>query len=154
MDFEQQGKQPIAWGFWKVKLLPDAFVVKYYADENSLTDLPAIVDRTLGHGRVLLFTTVLDGRRLVQGPSWNNYWDSSSFGFVLANLALRYLTGNMERNDLNHFAGDRVLVPVPPGPFNPLYKLRGLTFQKRRPYRAARGRISLTSLRRPSPEII
>ena len=128
VDFAHKEQWPLAWRCWNAEPLPDTSLLMTYADEKLQPDKklqPALMERTLGQGHVLLFTTALDGRRLTSGKPWNNYWEESSFGFVLANLAMRYLTGDTKQADWNHLTGERVSVPVPPGPFSPLFKLQG-----------------------------
>jgi hypothetical protein len=72
-------------------------------------------DRQKGPGRVLLFTTPLDGRQL----PWNNYLEAlNSFYLVLAKVAVGYLAGNVQEADLNHLLTGQTLkqgvrVPLP-----------------------------------------
>ena len=63
-------------------------------------------------GQVLLFTTPMDGRYskdLVESKFspgyWNDYSRNSWFYLVLANLAVRYLTGDSEDAVFNYTSG-------------------------------------------------
>jgi hypothetical protein len=96
-------------------------VVRY--DDGK--DRPALVEGFVGSGRVLLFTTALDGRHLEPRWRWNNYWQESSFGLVLANLAIGHLAGDAERVELNYLCGQVVPVKLPLAPAEPIYSLQG-----------------------------
>lgn len=122
VDFEQPHLRPKARRYWEVKPWFGATPVVGYADTESP---PALVERVLGKGRVLLFTTALDGSRLGPDQRWNNYWHESSFGVVLANLTVGYLAGDAEPETHNYTAGEIVPVRVPAAPFSPLYTLVG-----------------------------
>jgi hypothetical protein len=93
-------------------------VVVRYADEGGR---PALLERKLGQGRVLLFTVPLDRRH----ARWHNYWNESSFGLVLVDKAVGYLAGDAERPNFNYLSGTPVTVQLPPEPFYPSYTLIG-----------------------------
>jgi hypothetical protein len=88
---------------WDVKPGPAGVAVVRYADEKKR---PALLERRLGAGRVLLFTTRLDtGQR----PHWNNYLEhGTSFCVVLPWLATAYLAGDMDDPQMNFLAGEGV----------------------------------------------
>jgi hypothetical protein len=112
IDFVGQ-RPPEAWGYWDVEVKDKPSVIVSYADEDKDQNRhPAILEKQFERGRVLLFTTPVDGRRDERGLPANNY-ASTSFGLVLANLALRYLTGDTEDADFNYPGGTGVLVKWP-----------------------------------------
>ena len=122
VDFQQPERRPRATRYWQVQANSDKSVVVRYSDDK---ERPALLERAVHEGRVLLFTTALDGRHLAPGQRWNNYWQESSFGLVLANLAVSYLAGNTAQAGFNHLVGDPVAVRVAPAPFYPIYTLHG-----------------------------
>src|SRR5947208_1626027 len=71
-----------------------------------------IFDREKVRGRVLLFTSAMDGR-----PGCNNYLETvTSFYPVLAQTAVRYLAGDTEEASLNYLYGQSVTVALPATP--------------------------------------
>jgi hypothetical protein len=119
VDFQRDEYRPRADRYWEVKPYEaDSEIVVRYADEAQQ---PALLERRLGQGRVLLFTVPLDR----QNSGWHNYWNESSFGLVLADKALGYLAGDAERPNFNYVSGTPVTVALPPEPFFPSYTLIG-----------------------------
>jgi hypothetical protein len=112
--------------YWEVEPRPgSASVLVSYADKESH---PAIVERIFDRrptrGRVLLFTTTMDGR-----PGWNNYVETiTSFYMVLAQLSARYLAGDDEVVGLNYLCGQSVAVALPATPRFASYNLQGPGF--------------------------
>ena len=102
---------PRASRFWEVHPNKEAETLVNYADEGR----PALVERRVGAGKLLQFTTPLDIRQ----PSWNNYLEKS-FYVVLAGLATKYLTGEAEAVRCNFVA------PIE----EPTVPARGLTGRK------------------------
>src|SRR5439155_1375065 len=82
-------------------------ILRYDDHDGNGKPRPALVERTVGNGRVLMFTTPLD-------PNWdaNNIWKASSFGLVLVDQVCRYLTGEMLADDVNFVCGLPVAVPL------------------------------------------
>src|SRR5262249_5287229 len=102
-DYEQPQRRPRAWRYWAVESNPDgakdlatALEVVAYDDEQKR---PALVESLVGSGRVLLFTTALDGRHLADRYRWNNYWADSSFGMIFANLTVGHVAGDAEKTE-------------------------------------------------------
>jgi hypothetical protein len=91
--------------YWEVQ--GDEGVVVRYEDGK-----PAILERQLGQGRVLLYTTGLDGRKDNDNWYWNNYM-ASSFLMVLADKSMAYLVGDLDRPSLNRICGENVMIAVP-----------------------------------------
>jgi hypothetical protein len=120
VDFYQPEFLPRALNYWHV--VPDekaATIVVRYEDGH-----PALVERAFPDGRVLVFTTGFDGRRVKDRPWWNNYLESS-FYFVLVNQAVAYLAGDADPVSLNYVSGQPVRVPLPPEAREALYSLEG-----------------------------
>ncbi len=125
IEFQRPEGQPTANRYWRVvpydTPTEKAEVITTYANADQH---PALLDRTVGKGHVLLFTTVLDSRREVMRTNegkrpWNNYWQNS-FGLVLVDKACRYLAGDSDAPQLNYLCGQNALVPLAPdvpGPF-------------------------------------
>ena len=132
LDFEMPQRRPRAWRYWEAEPNADdpakraraPVVVVGYADDK---ERPALVEGFVGDGRVLLFTTALDGRHLEPRWRWNDYWQGSSFGLVLANLAVGHLAGDAERAEFNYLCVPALEVPVqlPARPAYQVYSLQG-----------------------------
>jgi hypothetical protein len=124
VDFFRPEYTPHALHYWDVEPAAEEGVIVKYADAPARS---ALVERTVGAGKVLLFTTGFDGRR-VKGASqkfwWNNYLESSFYP-VLVNEAISYLAGDREKPHLNYLAGEAVTVPLPPASHAALYTLEG-----------------------------
>jgi hypothetical protein len=114
-DFGKPQSWPGVNAFWAVKPeLTNTVVLASYADEEHH---PALLDRTVGRGHVILFTTPLDTRELDRNRPWHNYWGlDSSFGLVLEDQVCRYLAGDSARPELNYFCGQTPRLPLPSAP--------------------------------------
>ncbi|HKB41969.1 MAG TPA: VWA domain-containing protein, partial [Gemmataceae bacterium] len=120
IDFFQPALFPQAVRYWEAQA--DGGVIVPYADEAHH---PALLERQLGQGRVLLFTTGMDARKDKDDRwYWNNY-NASSFLFVLINESVAYLVGDLERPSLNRVCGEPVHVELPATPRFPFYTLTG-----------------------------
>lgn len=120
-DFVQYPRA--ATDYWEVKPYPDATVVVAYADDKHR---PALLERTfprtVNPGRVVLFTTPLDGRE----PRWNDYLETlTSFYFVLAHLTVGYLAGDATDGNFNYQSGQTVPVALPASGRFPTYTIQG-----------------------------
>lgn len=112
-----------AFRYWEVK--PDAdhaTVIARYADRDRR---PALLERAFDrravHGRVLMLTTTMDGRK-----GWNNYFEQlTSFYRVLAQLVAGYLTGDAEDANFNYASGQAVPVALPAASRSPTYTIVG-----------------------------
>ena len=92
---------------WAVESAPEASVLLAYIGTN---DLPALLERNVGKGKCLLFTSAMDNLR-DGGSQWNNFVTSWSF-VMLADKLLQHVTG---ANDLkrNFLAGEAINLMVP-----------------------------------------
>ena len=119
VDFFEEGGKPRVNKFWKVTPVEGkADVLTHYSDRDAS---PALLERVVGRGRVLMLTTALDP----DAKEWNQYFGLSSFGFSLTNLITEYLVGDTEEPTLNYVTGQAVPVPLPAKPFLPTYTLTG-----------------------------
>jgi hypothetical protein len=124
-DFGRDAQWPFARRFWQLGKLAgkDAQGITAYADGRSA----ALAERTVGKGKVVLFTTPLDLRLIDPGNrnsgQWTNYWESS-FGLVLIDRVCRYLGGEVSIPTMNFRCGDTVQVNVP-APVEPPYTVNG-----------------------------
>lgn len=122
VDFFRPEFLPRALHYWEVVPADkNATVIVTYADKEKH---PALVERTVGDGRVLLFTTGFDGRQVNERPWWNNYLESSFYP-VLVNEAVRYLAGDADPVNFNFVSGQPVLVALPPEAREALYTVDG-----------------------------
>jgi hypothetical protein len=85
-------------------------VATYDTDDDAKSRHPAVLERTLGKGRVLLLTTK------VEPPSdadWNDYWaPGNSWIVAFPDLLLRYAAGSAADVNFNHPVGTTVTVPL------------------------------------------
>jgi hypothetical protein len=110
-DFSTNRLKPAVWRYWKISPRQGAgspsLTVAAYANND-----PTLQERAVGKGKVLLFTTPLDARRLepdvVGSPRWHTYWDYSSFGLVLADQSCRHLAGDSSVPEVNYRCGQPV----------------------------------------------
>jgi hypothetical protein len=122
-DFTKPQSWPGVNAFWSVvPAEKDTVVLATYADREHH---PALLERTVERGHVLLFTTPLDARDLDRHRPWHNYWSDSSFGLVLEDQVLRYLAGDSTMPELNYFCGQVPRVPLPSSLAAPPYTLDG-----------------------------
>jgi len=118
VDFFKEEGKPRVSQFWKVTPLDGkADVLTRYTDKDGS---PALLERVLGGGHVVMLTTALDP----DSKSWNNYFGLSSFGFVLSNLTVSYLAGDATEPTLNYVTGQTVPIALP-AKFLPTYTLAG-----------------------------
>jgi hypothetical protein len=159
-DFARPDLRPLVRRYWQVKPAgKDALVVASYQDKETS---PALVERPVGKGRVVLFTTPLDARLLEPGkpssPLWTNYWQDSSFGLVLVDRVCRYLAGEEEVPELNFSCGQIPQVLLPPGVEGALtLQGPGLTPSERNlkpPGEGARGRLAVPQAVTPGHYVV
>jgi hypothetical protein len=126
-DFARDDLRPFVLRYWQIgKLSPGALAITAYADAARS---PALAERIVGKGKVVLFTTPLDFRTVepakVYSPQWTNYWPpNSSFGLVLIDRVSRYLGGEVDVPELNFRCGQVPQVRVP-APLEPPYTVSG-----------------------------
>jgi hypothetical protein len=115
-DFTRPESRPFVRRYWEVSPVgKGALTVASYAGPP---ERPALVEKPLGQGRVLLFTTPLDWRKLDSSPvapAWHNYGPpGSSFGLVLIDRACLYLAGEATLPELNFLCGQvpQLLLPA------------------------------------------
>lgn len=101
--------RPRVFRYWKVEARDKGDVIVSY--DNTDAD-PALLERTVGTGKVMMFTVPADDRRDVNDRSWNDYWESSFF-FVMANISLTYLVGDESTREVNFQTGQTIRVPLP-----------------------------------------
>jgi hypothetical protein len=120
--FFQEEAFPWALHSWKVSPHEDNVeVIASYGD-----DRPALLERTVGEGHVLLFTTALD-QRLHNNQYANNYLENGdqSFFSVLVNVTMNYLAGGAKEANFNRLCGETITVDLGAPPFLPIYELEG-----------------------------
>ena len=120
-DFAKEELRPFVNRYWRVDPVKDAgVVVGSYADGDRS---PALVERSVGEGRVVMFTTTLDRRQISTNRDWNNFYTDSSFGLVLINEACKYLAGDESGESLNFQCGTPVVLPLPDSAPRGVYRL-------------------------------
>jgi len=100
--------------YWRVDPTADTAVIAQYTDPRRG---PALIERAVGRGRVLMLTTPLDRR------GWN---DLPVVGWEFVGLVDQMMTylGRAGRSQFNHRAGVDVVVPLDPGHSFSRYLLR------------------------------
>ena len=110
VDFATEALRPFVNRYWEVEPTDKGRAIAAYADAAKS---PALVERTLGEGRVIQFTTVLDAREISPDRQWNNFWTLKSFGLVLVNEVCKYVAGEAAVEQLNFRCGDPVVLTLP-----------------------------------------
>lgn len=119
VDLARDQARPFVRRYWQLAPLPSgSLAISSYEDAKKR---PSLVERSVGKGRVILFTTPLDLRyvdeqRTVQ---WNNFWGEESwFGLVLIDRVCRYLAGETTIPEVNFVCGQlanlRLTMSPPP----------------------------------------
>jgi hypothetical protein len=119
--FVDPERKPRVERFWKVRPEGQADVLLHYTDKDAS---PALVERTIGRGDVLVLTTALEVGR-DSSERWNNFFGLNSFGFVFSHLMLRHLAGDTREPTFNYVTGQAVTVPLPAKGLLPTYTLAG-----------------------------
>jgi hypothetical protein len=117
-DFDRDELRPFVRRYWQTgKLEAQALAIARYDDRAGS---PALLERRLDQGRVVLFTSPLDIRYVDQGKRqhWNNYIESS-FGLVLIDRVCRYLGGEVAAPEMNFRCGQAPQVSIPAGAEGP-----------------------------------
>jgi hypothetical protein len=122
-DFGKTQTWPSVNAYWHVTPAEkDTVVLATYADKEHS---PALLERTVGQGHVVLFTTPLDTLELDRLRHWHNYWEETSFGLVLEDQVCRYLAGDSLLPELNYYCGQVPRLPLPASLANLPYTLDG-----------------------------
>jgi hypothetical protein len=104
-----------AWKYWRIEDAPPENVVVWYDDATDpARRSPAVLEKAVGGGKVLMLTTRMDPQ---WDQKWNNYWElgESSWGTVFPHLLARYLVGGSAEPVFNFATGQPVPVPLPKG---------------------------------------
>jgi hypothetical protein len=108
--FQIEGQEPKVSRYWATKPLQDENVIVRYQDSAKT---PAILERIVGQGRVLMLTTSFDGKREATSQlGWTNY-NSVYFSPILEALVLQYLAGETEDHSFNYLPGQTIPLTFP-----------------------------------------
>lgn len=104
-----------AWRYWEVDKLAGATTVVNFDDaDDPAQRSPALLERTIGKGKVLLLTTRIDDEPANEADLWNDYWKfTTTWPTVFPNVVGRYLVGSPEDAAFNFPTGNEVRVPLP-----------------------------------------
>jgi len=92
--------------YWKVDPLADAAIVARYAGSDENTGSPALVERRIGQGRVMLMTTGVDG------IAWNDLPSLDNWLYVVFVDQLTQYMAWQATGAFNHIIGDEVSLPL------------------------------------------
>jgi hypothetical protein len=99
-----------AWKFWAVEPRGGGAVVAHYDDKDKIADCyPAVLERNILKGKVLLLTTKMDPPN--EPTDWNDYW-STSWAVAFPDMMLRYLAGSAADVNFNYSCGAAVTIPL------------------------------------------
>lgn len=101
--------KPRAYFYWPVEPAARRNVIVPYDDGEAR---PALLEKGVGRGKSVMFTTPMDTQRDGDQRMANDY-TQTSFYFVLPNLVLRDVTGYEAGQPRNFLAGQAVEVPLP-----------------------------------------
>lgn len=102
--------------YWAVEPVPGANVIVRYDDNPDLEKRhPAVLEKTVGPGRVLLLTTRMDSP-WEKDKEWHDYWEitESHWFAVFPNLVVKYLVGDSADANFNFLTGQTVPVSLAP----------------------------------------
>lgn len=99
--------------FWDVEVLPQGRVIVRYDDPDPKKRHPAVLERDVGKGRVVLLTTRMDVP-WEKERAWNDYWETvgSSWFAVFPNLLVKYLIGDSTEANFNFATGQTVPISL------------------------------------------
>jgi hypothetical protein len=121
-DLLEEETRPLFNRFWRAEPVDNASrVIVSYADDREPPS-PALVERPCDKGRVVEFTTVLDGREAERNRPWQTYY-LSSFGIVLTQRVCAYLAGDSAGEQLNYPCGETASLTLPAGAPRGVYHL-------------------------------
>jgi hypothetical protein len=110
ISFQQEGQEPRALGIWHVKPYEPGFVVVHYDDKEKT---PAVLERSVGQGHVLMLTTPMDNSREARtGRAWNTY-RQTVFSPIFVSLLLSHLAGESEEPNFSFLPGQPVPLAFP-----------------------------------------
>lgn len=103
-----------AFKFWEAEAEPNNVVVRYGAEDDA-ERFPAVLQKSVGNGQVLLLTVRMDSP-WDASRRWHNYWETaeSSWGVVFPNLLARFLAGDVTAANYNYATAGNVVLPLPP----------------------------------------
>jgi hypothetical protein len=107
-------RPPKALKYYEATPIGDASVVVRFNDtDDPAKQSPALIERVVGKGKVLLLTTRLE----VPDPvnPWNEYWSTadSSFATVFPHVVMTYLCGASADANFQHPTGRDLILPIP-----------------------------------------
>lgn len=92
--------------YWKVEPLADSAVVARYTGTEDDSGVPALVERRIGQGRVMLMTTGVDG------IAWNDLPSLDNWLYVVFVDQLTQYMAWQASGTFNHIIGDEVSLPL------------------------------------------
>jgi hypothetical protein len=121
-ELTQGPLRPSVRRYWDVQPKSDANVILRYDDgDKDQHPRPALLERTVGKGRVFQFTIPLEGSN-----DWDNYWTTEIvFGLALVDQVCLYLTPDHAADDVNFVCGHPVEVPLLSQDNSKQYQLKG-----------------------------
>jgi hypothetical protein len=100
-----------AWKYWLVDPRGGGTVVAHYdSNDDPAKNDPAVLERNVLKGKVLLLTTKMEPRD--ESSDWNDYWQGTSWAVAFPDMLLRYAAGTAADVNFNHDAGTVVAVPL------------------------------------------
>ncbi|HEY3790014.1 MAG TPA: VWA domain-containing protein, partial [Urbifossiella sp.] len=99
-----------AWKFWPIEPRGGGSVVAHYDNDETLNKCyPAVLERNILKGKVLLLTTKMEPPG--EGE-WNDYWSLNSWAVAFPDMLLRYAAGTAADANFNDPCGSVVVVPL------------------------------------------
>ena len=101
-----------AYKFWAVeKRGNESKVIAYYdSDDDANKRHPAVLERNILKGKVLLLTTKMEP---LDANDWNDYWSpGNAWAVAFPDILLRYAAGSAADANFNHPFGTVVTIPL------------------------------------------
>ncbi len=100
-----------AWKFWQVEPRGGGTVLAHYDNDDKIENcFPALLERNVLKGKVLLLTTKME--TLDEQTDWNDYWSANSWAVAFPDMLLRYLAGSAAEANFNYPCGSTVSVSL------------------------------------------
>jgi hypothetical protein len=99
------------FAYWETKPVASGAVLIPYQDKAHS---PALLERKIGAGKVLQFTTSFDLRDPQRHPRWNNYNEEiNPFFVIITGLTVRHMLGELDSMHVNFVLGrEEASLPV------------------------------------------
>jgi len=99
-----------AYKYWLIEPRGGGRTIAFYdSDDDPKNRHPAVLERDIPKGRVILLTTKMEPPG---DGEWNDYWTANSWAVAFPDMLLRYAAGSAADVNFNHAVGSVVTIPL------------------------------------------